>query len=224
MFTCLLVLMVEPPGRPGLARGEAGGAQRALQSLGAARAAGQGAPGLRSFADYFGRLSRARRELPAAPPSPPRPPAEDITPRDVFIAVKTTKKFHKARLELLLDTWISRNRDMVRSRPAGANGTAPLLPPLCAPSGSPGGFEAGLVAVGGRGGERCGVDVGRGSDGRSSPSGQTPRTLSSEVPRRVPRLELLSPGETEARRGAAHPPLPPGPCQELGSTGSSGSG
>lgn len=149
MFTCLLVLMVEPPGRPGLARGEAGGAQRALQSLGAARAAGQGAPGLRSFADYFGRLSRARRELPAAPPSPPRPPAEDITPRDVFIAVKTTKKFHKARLELLLDTWISRNRDMVRSRPAGANGTAPLLPPLCALSGSPGGFEAGLVAFGG---------------------------------------------------------------------------
>ncbi|XP_023792913.1 beta-1,3-N-acetylglucosaminyltransferase lunatic fringe [Cyanistes caeruleus] len=36
----------------------------------------------------------------------------DISPRDVFIAVKTTKKFHKARLELLLDTWISRNRDM----------------------------------------------------------------------------------------------------------------
>lgn len=118
MFTCLLVLMVEPPGRPGLARGEAGGAQRALQSLGAAAAvappAAQGPPGLRSFADYFGRLSRARRELPPAPPSPPRPPAEDISPRDVFIAVKTTKKFHKARLELLLDTWISRNRDMVR--------------------------------------------------------------------------------------------------------------
>ncbi|XP_041893149.1 beta-1,3-N-acetylglucosaminyltransferase lunatic fringe isoform X1 [Corvus kubaryi] len=116
MFTCLLVLMVEPPGRPGLARGEAGGAQRALQSLGAAAAvappAAQGPPGLRSFADYFGRLSRARRELPPAPPSPPRPPAEDISPRDVFIAVKTTKKFHKARLELLLDTWISRNRDM----------------------------------------------------------------------------------------------------------------
>lgn len=119
MFTCLLVLMVEPPGRPGLARGEAGGAQRALQSLGAAGQAAQGSGGLRSFADYFGRLSRARREVPAAPPSPPRPPAEDISPRDVFIAVKTTKKFHKARLELLLDTWISRNRDMVRSRPAG---------------------------------------------------------------------------------------------------------
>uniref|UniRef100_U3I3N5 LFNG O-fucosylpeptide 3-beta-N-acetylglucosaminyltransferase n=1 Tax=Anas platyrhynchos platyrhynchos TaxID=8840 RepID=U3I3N5_ANAPP len=112
MFTCLLVLMVEPPGRPGLARGEAGGAQRALQSLGAAGQAAQGSGGLRSFADYFGRLSRARREVPAAPPSPPRPPAEDISPRDVFIAVKTTKKFHKARLELLLDTWISRNRDM----------------------------------------------------------------------------------------------------------------
>lgn len=124
MFTCLLVLMVEPPGRPGLARGEAGGAQRALQSLGAvavappapAVAVAEGPAALRSFADYFGRLSRARRELPAAPPSPPRPPAEDISPRDVFIAVKTTKKFHKARLELLLDTWISRNRDMVRGR------------------------------------------------------------------------------------------------------------
>lgn len=126
MFTCLLVLMVEPPGRPGLARGEAGGA---LQSLGAAAAvappAAQGPPGLRSFADYFGRLSRARRELPPAPPSPPRPPAEDISPRDVFIAVKTTKKFHKARLELLLDTWISRNRDMVRDGDRDGERAAP---------------------------------------------------------------------------------------------------
>lgn len=222
MFTCLLVLMVEPPGRPGLARGEAGGAQRALQSLGAARAAGQGAPGLRSFADYFGRLSRARRELPAAPPSPPRPPAEDITPRDVFIAVKTTKKFHKARLELLLDTWISRNRDMVRSRPAGANGTAPLLPPLCAPSGSQGGFEAGLVAVGGGGEMRGGC--GKRERRKELTERSDPQNSELGGPAEGPRLELLSPGETEAPLGAAHPPLPPGPCQELGSTGSSGSG
>ncbi|XP_078387722.1 beta-1,3-N-acetylglucosaminyltransferase lunatic fringe-like [Cetorhinus maximus] len=28
--------------------------------------------------------------------------------RDIFIAIKTTRKFHKARLELLLKTWISR--------------------------------------------------------------------------------------------------------------------
>uniref|UniRef100_A0A803V712 Fringe-like glycosyltransferase domain-containing protein n=1 Tax=Ficedula albicollis TaxID=59894 RepID=A0A803V712_FICAL len=68
---------------------------------------------------------RARRELPPAPPSPPRPPAEDISPRDVFIAVKTTKKFHKARLELLLDTWISRNRDMVRDGDRDADGLVP---------------------------------------------------------------------------------------------------
>lgn len=142
MFTCLLVLMVEPPGRPGLARGEAGGAQRALQSLGAAAAAAppaaQGPPGLRSFADYFGRLSRARRELPPAPPSPPRPPAEDISPRDVFIAVKTTKKFHKARLELLLDTWISRNRDMVRDGDRDGDGAGPLRRPGCSGSGRAG--------------------------------------------------------------------------------------
>uniref|UniRef100_A0A8C9RD78 O-fucosylpeptide 3-beta-N-acetylglucosaminyltransferase n=1 Tax=Scleropages formosus TaxID=113540 RepID=A0A8C9RD78_SCLFO len=30
-------------------------------------------------------------------------------PNDVFIAVKTTKKFHQSRLDLLLHTWISRN-------------------------------------------------------------------------------------------------------------------
>eukprot|EP00061_Rhincodon_typus_P004924 g23745.t1 len=28
--------------------------------------------------------------------------------RDIFIAIKTTRKFHKTRLELLLKTWISR--------------------------------------------------------------------------------------------------------------------
>lgn len=181
MFTCLLVLMVEPPGRPGLARGEAGGAQRALQSLGAARPAGQGAPGLRSFADYFGRLSRARRELPAAPPSPPRPPAEDISPRDVFIAVKTTKKFHKARLELLLDTWISRNRDMVRSRPAGASGSAPLpASSLRAPPGYRGVPRSGWW-LSGRGEMRVGFGKWERREelGRPSLSGQTQKALSS---------------------------------------------
>uniref|UniRef100_A0A673J458 O-fucosylpeptide 3-beta-N-acetylglucosaminyltransferase n=1 Tax=Sinocyclocheilus rhinocerous TaxID=307959 RepID=A0A673J458_9TELE len=37
------------------------------------------------------------------------PPAEDISADDIFIAVKTTKKFHRSRLDLLLHTWISRN-------------------------------------------------------------------------------------------------------------------
>ncbi|OXB60888.1 hypothetical protein ASZ78_014440 [Callipepla squamata] len=34
-----------------------------------------------------------------------------LTLGDVFIAVKTTKRFHQSRMELLLDTWISRTRE-----------------------------------------------------------------------------------------------------------------
>lgn len=37
----------------------------------------------------------------------------NLTLGDVFIAVKTTKKFHQSRMELLLDTWISRAREQV---------------------------------------------------------------------------------------------------------------
>ncbi|XP_019350289.2 beta-1,3-N-acetylglucosaminyltransferase lunatic fringe [Alligator mississippiensis] len=97
MFTCLLVLVAEP------------GAER-----------GAGAE-VRSFSAYFSRLSRARREAPGG--AGPRaeagagvgvtpPPAEELSARDVFIAVKTTRKFHRARLQLLLDTWISRHPGM----------------------------------------------------------------------------------------------------------------
>lgn len=108
MFTCLLVLVAEP------------GAER-----------GAGAE-VRSFSAYFSRLSRARREAPGG--AGPRaeagagvgvtpPPAEELSARDVFIAVKTTRKFHRARLQLLLDTWISRHPGMVRARsPARAPG------------------------------------------------------------------------------------------------------
>ncbi|XP_024128733.1 beta-1,3-N-acetylglucosaminyltransferase lunatic fringe [Oryzias melastigma] len=66
----------------------------------------------KGFSAYFSTLARARREVenPSAPPaSGDPPPAEDISVEDVFIAVKTTKKFHQSRLKLLLDTWISRN-------------------------------------------------------------------------------------------------------------------
>ncbi|KAM8778229.1 beta-1,3-N-acetylglucosaminyltransferase manic fringe isoform 2-T2 [Rhynchonycteris naso] len=37
-----------------------------------------------------------------------RPP--ELQLRDVFIAIKTTRAFHRSRLELLLDTWVSRTR------------------------------------------------------------------------------------------------------------------
>ncbi|XP_074866870.1 beta-1,3-N-acetylglucosaminyltransferase lunatic fringe [Carettochelys insculpta] len=130
MFTCLLVLVADQRQRQVVALGGEG-ARRALRSLaspgepqGMPRPPqlpeGEPGPALRevkSFSDYFSKLSRGRREardgggLAPSRQGAPRPALEDISARDVFIAVKTTKKFHKARLELLLDTWISRDRD-----------------------------------------------------------------------------------------------------------------
>nr|XP_020462960.1 beta-1,3-N-acetylglucosaminyltransferase lunatic fringe [Monopterus albus] len=67
----------------------------------------------KGFSAYFTKLTRARREVekPAgsSASAADAPPAEDISADDIFIAVKTTKKFHQSRLNLLLDTWISRN-------------------------------------------------------------------------------------------------------------------
>lgn len=34
--------------------------------------------------------------------------------KDIFIAVKTTRKYHKSRLELLIQTWVSQAKDQVR--------------------------------------------------------------------------------------------------------------
>ncbi|XP_034819426.1 beta-1,3-N-acetylglucosaminyltransferase lunatic fringe isoform X1 [Pan paniscus] len=128
LLACLLVLTADPPPPPLPA--ERG--RRALRSLagpaGAAPAPGLGAaaaaPGalvreVHSLSEYFSLLTRARRDAgppPGAAPRPadghPRPLAEPLAPRDVFIAVKTTKKFHRARLDLLLETWISRHKEM----------------------------------------------------------------------------------------------------------------
>uniref|UniRef100_A0A672FYR8 O-fucosylpeptide 3-beta-N-acetylglucosaminyltransferase n=2 Tax=Salarias fasciatus TaxID=181472 RepID=A0A672FYR8_SALFA len=64
----------------------------------------------KGFSAYFTKLSRGRREVEKPPRSSADPPAaEDISADDIFVAVKTTKKFHQSRLNLLLDTWISRN-------------------------------------------------------------------------------------------------------------------
>ncbi|XP_026181132.1 beta-1,3-N-acetylglucosaminyltransferase lunatic fringe [Mastacembelus armatus] len=67
----------------------------------------------KGLSSYFTKLTRGRREAEkptrsSASAADP-PPAEDISADDIFIAVKTTKKFHQSRLNLLLDTWISRN-------------------------------------------------------------------------------------------------------------------
>ncbi|XP_027728808.1 beta-1,3-N-acetylglucosaminyltransferase radical fringe [Vombatus ursinus] len=52
-------------------------------------------------------LQGVLQRLLGAPAAHPRTP-ERLEPRDIFIAVKTTKKYHKSRLELLFRTWISR--------------------------------------------------------------------------------------------------------------------
>ncbi|XP_020014980.1 beta-1,3-N-acetylglucosaminyltransferase lunatic fringe isoform X2 [Castor canadensis] len=131
LLACLLVLTADPPPPPVPA--ERG--RRALRSLagpaGVAPVRGLGAaavavaaPGalareVHSLSEYFSLLTRSRRDagppLGGAPrPSDghPRPPVEPLAPRDVFIAVKTTRKFHRARLDLLLETWISRHKEM----------------------------------------------------------------------------------------------------------------
>ncbi|XP_025867194.2 beta-1,3-N-acetylglucosaminyltransferase lunatic fringe [Vulpes vulpes] len=130
LLACLLVLTADPPPPPVPA--ERG--RRALRSL-AGPAGAAPAPGLeaapapaalarevQSLSEYFGLLTRARRDAGPPPggaprpaagrPPPPPPPAEPLAPRDVFIAVKTTRKFHRARLDLLLDTWVSRHKEM----------------------------------------------------------------------------------------------------------------
>lgn len=77
----------------------------------------QSAQGKKGFSAYLSKLTRGRREAdkPAgsSAPADDPPPAEDLGADDIFIAVKTTKKFHQSRLNLLLDTWISRNMQQV---------------------------------------------------------------------------------------------------------------
>lgn len=134
LLACLLVLTADPPPPPVPA--ERG--RRALRSLagpvGAAPAPGLGAAAapaalareVHSLSEYFSLLTRARRDAgpqPGGASRPadghPRPQAEPLSPHDVFIAVKTTKKFHRARLDLLLETWISRHKEMVSPRGLG---------------------------------------------------------------------------------------------------------
>ncbi|KAM8879097.1 beta-1,3-N-acetylglucosaminyltransferase lunatic fringe-like isoform 2-T2 [Spinachia spinachia] len=64
----------------------------------------------RAFSSYFRKLTRERRALSGPPrSSAPPAPVERLSAADLFIAVKTTARFHRQRLDLLLDTWVSRN-------------------------------------------------------------------------------------------------------------------
>lgn len=73
-----------------------------------------GAAGGKVFSAYFKRLTRERRAINGPPrTSSAHGPVEHLSPSDLFLAVKTTGRFHGQRLELLLDTWISRNLQQV---------------------------------------------------------------------------------------------------------------
>ncbi|XP_015215048.2 beta-1,3-N-acetylglucosaminyltransferase manic fringe [Lepisosteus oculatus] len=68
----------------------------------------------RSLADLERQIEDRRRRLSerAGQRRTPTPaPSGALRLQDVFIAVKTTEKFHSTRLALLLETWISRTRE-----------------------------------------------------------------------------------------------------------------
>ena len=121
-FVCAVVLLVAAQHHrvqvEDAPKGDVG--TRSLQSLdSAAREETSQPQEKKGFSAYFTKLTRGRRDVDkptqsSASPADP-PPAEDISAGDLFIAVKTTKKFHQSRLNLLLDTWISRNVQQVRT-------------------------------------------------------------------------------------------------------------
>ncbi|CAH2307323.1 beta-1,3-N-acetylglucosaminyltransferase lunatic fringe [Pelobates cultripes] len=125
-LTCLLVLVVDQQRRQVVevvpAEGSDPSIPLVVESSPAAAVeqhkTGQDVPSGKSFSAYFNKLTRVRRDVEqvATPTSggaqgATKPPVEDITPKDIFIAVKTTMKFHRSRMDLLMDTWISRNKE-----------------------------------------------------------------------------------------------------------------
>nr|XP_012642624.1 beta-1,3-N-acetylglucosaminyltransferase manic fringe isoform X2 [Microcebus murinus] len=57
-------------------------------------------------------VSLSPQRVPGTPElSQQSPGSQELRLQDVFIAVKTTRAFHRSRLELLLDTWVSRTRE-----------------------------------------------------------------------------------------------------------------
>lgn len=65
--------------------------------------------GLLSLPYHLSQSPKGVQEAPGLSPPSPRPP--ELQLQDVFIAIKTTGAFHRSRLELLLDTWVSRTRE-----------------------------------------------------------------------------------------------------------------
>lgn len=107
VLTCLLVtgILVAHVGHPSSGEPPAGAA-----------ASGK------AFSAYFRKLTRERRSMRVPPRRSSAPePVESLSPSDVFIAVKSTQRYHRERLELLLDTWISRSAQQVSLEPIRKN-------------------------------------------------------------------------------------------------------
>lgn len=88
-------------------------------------------PEQRSKVSPEGDGGREQKDLQVRPPVGYRT-EERLTLGDIFIAVKTTKRFHQSRMELLLDTWISQAREQVsvwiRTREGGfSNGVSVVV-------------------------------------------------------------------------------------------------
>lgn len=66
-------------------------------------------PEQRSEGSPEGAGARGQKDLKLHPPEVHRTEGS-LALADIFIAVKTTKRFHQSRMELLLDTWISQAR------------------------------------------------------------------------------------------------------------------
>lgn len=129
-FCLLLLLVAVQHHRAQLGDQASAGSASPLQDATADEDA-QSAQGKKGFSAYLTKLTRGRREAdkPArsSAPADDPPPAEDLGADDIFIAVKTTKKFHQSRLNLLLETWISRNMQQV----SGFSRTIYLLSFFC---------------------------------------------------------------------------------------------
>ncbi|XP_029016289.1 beta-1,3-N-acetylglucosaminyltransferase manic fringe [Betta splendens] len=71
-----------------------------------------GSSSVRRLVQRVLRLSpSSARDAQALPPTIRADGADELKQQDVFIAVKTSGKFHQTRLALLLETWISRTKE-----------------------------------------------------------------------------------------------------------------
>uniref|UniRef100_A0A3P9JF67 Beta-1,3-N-acetylglucosaminyltransferase n=1 Tax=Oryzias latipes TaxID=8090 RepID=A0A3P9JF67_ORYLA len=120
VLCCLLLLLIpalQPP--PQVDRPQPRPQVRPGHSRAAEVSAGAYSPGKRPSPSKLsggsvdeGELIRAKPTKAAKTgPFPRSRPQDKLELKDIFIAVKTTRKYHKSRLELLIQTWVSRAKE-----------------------------------------------------------------------------------------------------------------